>query len=56
VLTAEDEKMEMSKIKDDKNLVEIKNGYFGWQPQTDPARSGGGIIMLYNIVLLCYII
>jgi len=31
----EDQNIELSPISDSGNLVEIKNGYFGWQTETD---------------------
>ena len=42
VLIAEEEKIEISPIKDSQNLIEITNGYFGWeaQPEADAGKKG----------------
>ena len=39
MLIAEEEKMEMSAIKDADNVVEINHGYFGWNVQPDQSDS-----------------
>lgn len=43
VLIAEDDKMKISAIEDSRNLIEIKNGSFGWpaQPESDSLLSSG---------------
>ena len=42
VLIAEVKEMEISPIADDKNVVEISHGYFGWSAQPDQLVSKKG--------------
>lgn len=50
MLIAEDEKMEISEIKDAQNLVEIQNGSFGWVAQPDaPSGDKQGTKSKFNL-------
>ena len=42
MLIAEVKEMEISPIADDKNVVEISHGYFGWSAQPDQLVSKKG--------------
>ena len=42
MLIAEVKEMEISPIADDKNVVEITHGYFGWSTQPDQPISKNG--------------
>jgi len=52
-LIAEDEKMEMSRIRHRNNLIEIRHGYFGWRILKDAQKNEQGLQFFCTTENIC---